>query len=72
MQRTMGSQNETFPRLVVLSGAESAVAGIVAGAMMAMFAMVVAGLASGYGFWAPPRAITAVFFGEEYLGTTFA
>jgi len=46
------------------------VAGMLAGVMMAMFSMVVAEL-DGYGFWAPPRAITAVFFGTEHLGGGF-
>ena len=44
-----------------------AAAGLLGGAAMAMFTMVVAELA-GYGLWSLPRAITAVFFGEENLG----
>lgn len=48
----------------------AAVTGMLAGMMMAMFTMVVAEL-DGYGFWAPPRAITAVFFGTEHLGSGF-
>lgn len=48
----------------------ASVAGMLAGMMMAMFSMVVAEL-DGYGFWAPPRAITAVFFGTENLGSGF-
>ncbi|HUF52963.1 MAG TPA: hypothetical protein VMR52_04215 [Dehalococcoidia bacterium] len=48
----------------------AAVAGMLAGMMMAMFSMVVAEI-DGYGFWAPPRAITAVFFGAENLGSGF-
>jgi len=48
----------------------AAVAGMLAGIMMAMFSMVIAEL-DGYGFWAPPRAITAVFFGTENLGGGF-
>lgn len=50
---------------------KSAVAGVVAGIVMAMFAMIVAGIA-GDGFWAPPRAITAVIFGTGHAGTDFA
>ncbi len=50
---------------------KSAVAGVVAGIIMAMFAMIVAGIA-GDGFWAPPRAITAVILGTEHAGTDFA
>jgi hypothetical protein len=48
----------------------ASVTGMLAGMMMAMFSMVVAEL-DGYGFWAPPRAITAVFFGPENLGGGF-
>ncbi|MGE0059012.1 MAG: hypothetical protein AB7P33_15115 [Dehalococcoidia bacterium] len=46
---------------------KAGIAGITAGALMAMFAMVLAAL-DGLGLWAPPRAITAVFFGEDNLG----
>lgn len=49
----------------------SAVAGLVAGIVMAMFAMVVAAL-TGDGLWAPPRAITGTFFGEAHAGRSFA
>jgi hypothetical protein len=35
-----------------------------------MFSMAVAAL-DGYGFWAPPRAITEAFFGPEHLGSGF-
>jgi len=51
--------------------AKSAVAGMVAGMMMAMFAMIVAA-AAGDGFWAPPRAIAATLFGASHFGETFA
>lgn len=50
---------------------KSAVAGVVAGVVMAMFAMIVAAL-NGNGFWAPPRAITAVVFGTQHVGGGFA
>jgi hypothetical protein len=57
---------ETAIRPLVIA----AVVGMIAGMMMAMFSMVVAEL-DGYGFWAPPRAITALFFGTEHLGSGF-
>jgi hypothetical protein len=50
---------------------KSAVAGIVAGAVMAVWAMVVAGV-FGLGFWAPVRAIAAVFLGADHVGAAFA
>lgn len=50
---------------------KSAVGGLIAGIAMAMFAMIVAGIA-GDGFWAPPRAITANIFGTERAGSDFA
>jgi hypothetical protein len=49
---------------------QSAVAGLIAGMMMAMFAMVVAAIA-GYGFWAPPRAIASTVIGESHFGGGF-
>ncbi len=51
--------------------AKSVIVGMAAGMAMAMFAMIVAGLA-GDGFWAPPRAIAASLFGAGHFGTTFA
>lgn len=50
---------------------KSAVAGVVAGVAMAMFAMIVAAI-DGHGLWAPPRAITAVVFGTQHAGGGFA
>jgi hypothetical protein len=50
---------------------KAAVVGVVAGMLMAMGAMVVAAFA-GNGFWAPPRAITGMVFGEEHAGGSFA
>lgn len=49
----------------------AAIAGILAGVVMAMFAMMVA-LVSGDGFWAPPRAIAAEFLGTQHAGAGFA
>lgn len=49
----------------------AAVAGIIAGIVMAMFAMMVA-LVAGNGFWAPPRAIAAEFLGTQHAGSGFA
>jgi hypothetical protein len=57
------------PSLVWLG--KAAVAGVVAGIVMAMAAMVIAAIA-GHGFWAPPRAITGTVFGAEYAGSGFA
>ncbi len=72
MQRAMERPGrERSSEVIIEWSLESAIAGMLAGATMAMFAMIVAWLADD-GFWAPPRAITAVFFGEEYLGRGFA
>lgn len=49
----------------------AAVAGVIAGVVMAMFAMIIAAL-SDDGLWAPPRAIAAEFFGTEHAGSSFA
>jgi hypothetical protein len=43
------------------------VTGLIAGMMMGIFSMIVAAIAD-YGFWAPLRGITAMFFGKEHLG----
>lgn len=51
--------------------APSIVAGVAAGIVMAMFAMVVAAL-TDHGLWAPPRAITALVFGTQNAGIGFA
>ncbi len=50
---------------------QAAISGVVAGIVMAMFAMLVA-LASGHGFWAPPRAIAGEFLGAQLAGPGFA
>ena len=59
--------------LELSSGAfvHAAVSGVIAGVVMAMFAMMIA-LVSGYGFWAPPRAIAAAFLGPQLAGPGFA
>lgn len=49
----------------------AAVAGVIAGIVMAMFAMIIA-LIAGNGFWAPPRAIAAEFLGTQHAGPGFA
>lgn len=46
------------------------IAGMLAGMMRAMFAMIVAAIAD-YRFWAPPRAITALFFGTDHQADGF-
>ena len=68
---THPASNSASLQLTSSAVVHAALAGVIGGIVMAMFAMMVAAVA-GYGFWAPPRAITAEFLGTQHAGPGFA
>ena len=65
------TRNVGFGDISAISLGQGALAGLIGGIVLAMFAMIVA-WAAGDGLWSPPRAITGMFGGAEYAGSGFA